>query len=518
MLWLRRLTLIALAAASTLVTTPQAWAAANDTVVVAQGVDPTTLDPMNHQEGPATVLANNLFDGLIERDPDLNLVPLLAESYRSVSQTTWEFKLRRGIRFHNGEPFDAESVKFSLERLIDPKLKLRGASPYTPLTHVEIVDSFTVRVHSKAGWPLLPAVLTLGSASMLPPRYYREKEMPYLQKNPVGSGPFKFVRWVKDDRIELEANEQYWRGAPRIKRLVFKPIPDDAVRVAALQNAEVDVAVNIPPHLASVIANHPKLFLSTAPSTRTIQLIYYTHQYDLQHKLVGPYAGPTADRRVRLAMNYALDVDQIIRTVLDGKGVRLALMLTPKHLGFEPAIKPIKQDLPRSKQLLTEAGFPSGVDMVLNTPQGRFTRDREVAEAVAGQLTKAGIRTTVRMHEYVSYMNIMAYLHKAGPVYLGSWGSGGTYDAEGVYDPLFRSGKISTNYYNGDVDGMNDEAKQSMDPKRRLELFHRINHILIDDAAAMPLYQQIDLYGVNRRLVWKARGDERIKGYDMAIR
>jgi peptide/nickel transport system substrate-binding protein len=201
--------------------------------------------------------------------------------------------------------------------------------------------------------------------------------------------------------------------------------------VAALQNAEVDVAVNIPPHLADIIANHPKLFLSTAPSTRTVQLIYYTHQYDLQHKLVGPYAGPTADRRVRLAMNYAVDVDQLIRTVLDGKGVRLALMLTPKHGGFEPAIQPIKQDLTRSKQFLTEAGFPSGVDMVLNTPQGRFTRDREVAEAVAGQLTKAGIRTTVCMHEYVSYMNNMAYLHKAGPVYLGSWGSGGPYDAEG---------------------------------------------------------------------------------------
>src|SRR5215813_15403114 len=222
MSWLRLLVLITLAASSVPYTIRDAWGAPAATVVVAQGVDPTTLDPMNHQEAPATVLANNLFDGLLERDQDLNIVPLLAESYQSVSPTIWEFKLRRGIRFQNGEPFDAESVKFSLERLIDPKLKLRGASAFTPLTHVEIVDLFTVRVHSKAGWPLLPAVLTTGQAAMLPPRYYREKEMPYLQKNPVGSGPFKFVRWVKDDRIELEANEQYWRGVPRIKRLVFK--------------------------------------------------------------------------------------------------------------------------------------------------------------------------------------------------------------------------------------------------------------------------------------------------------
>jgi peptide/nickel transport system substrate-binding protein len=188
MSWLQRLVLIALAAASPLVATPQAWAAANDTVVVAQGVDLTTLDPMNHQEAAATVVANNLFDGLIERDPDFNLVPLLAESYRSVSPTTWEFKLRRGIRFQNGEPFDAESVKFSLERLIDPKLKLRGASAFTPLTHVEIVDPLTVRVHSKAGWPLLPAVLTTGQAAMLPPKYYRTRTCPTCRR----------IRWARD--------------------------------------------------------------------------------------------------------------------------------------------------------------------------------------------------------------------------------------------------------------------------------------------------------------------------------
>ena len=196
---------------------------------------------------------------------------------------------------------------------------------------------------------------------------------------------------------------------------------DDAVRVAALQNGEVDVAVNIPPHLANVIDNHPKLFLSTAASTRTIQLIYYTHQYDANHKLVGPYAGPTADRRVRLAMNHAVDVDQIIKTVLDGKGVRIALMLTAKHFGFDPALKPMAQDLARTQQLLAGAGFPGGVDLVLNSPQGRYVRDREVAEAVAGQLNKAGIRTTLKVHEWGSYLNNMVYVHKAGPVFMIGW-------------------------------------------------------------------------------------------------
>jgi len=488
------------------------------TVVVAQGVDPTTLDPMNHQESPAANLARNLFDSLLERDQDLKIVPLLAaELPKLVAPTAWEFKLRPGIKFHNGEPVDAEAVKFSLERLVDPKLKLRGATPFAPLSHVEIVAPLTVRIHTKAPWPILDTQMTVSQASILPPKYYREKDLAYVAKNPVGSGPFKFVRWVKDDRIELVANEQYWRGAPRVAKLVFRPIPDDAVRVAALQNGEIDVAVNIPPHLATIIANHPKLFLSTAPSVRTIQLLYYTHQYDAQHKLVGPYPGPVQDKRVRQAMNYAVDVDEIIKAVLDGKGVRVATMLTDQHFGFDPAQKPIKQDLARAKQLLTEAGFPSGLEVVLNGPQGRYVRDKEVAEAIAGQLTKAGIRTTLRIFEWGNYLNNMAYVHKAGPVWLIGWGTS-SYDAETVYVPLFRSGKILSNYHNADFDGMIDEAQTIMDAKKRLDLYRRINRLWVDDAAAMPLYQQLDLYGATKRMVWKARGDEAIKGYDMAVR
>ncbi len=492
-------------------------AAGPASVVVAQGVDPTTLDPMNHQEAPAANLAGNIFDTLTERDQDLKLVPLLAESYKNVAPTVWEFKLRKGIAFHNGEPFDAESVKFSIERLVDPKLKLRGASAYAPLSHVEVVDAHTARIHTKSPWPILDTMMSGSQVSMLPPKYYREKDGAHVAKNPVGTGPYKFVRWVKDDRIELAANEQYWRGAPRVKKLVFRPIPDDAVRVAALQNGEIDVAVNIPPHLASIIANHPKLFLSTAPSVRTIQLMYYTHQFDAQHKLVGPYQGPVADKRVRQAMNAAVDVDEIIKNVLDGKGMRVATMLTDKHFGFDPQLKPVKQDLGRTKQLLTEAGFPNGVEMVVNGPQGRYVRDKEVAEAVAGQLTKAGVRVTLRIHEWGNYLNNMAYVHKAGPVWLIGWGTA-SYDAEVVYAPLFRSGKILSNYHNADFDGMIDEAQTVMDPKRRLELYGKINRLWIDDAAAMPLYQQLDLYGATKRMAWKARGDERLKGFDMAVK
>jgi peptide/nickel transport system substrate-binding protein len=203
--------------------------------------------------------------------------------------------------------------------------------------------------------------------------------------------------------------------------------------------------------------------------------------------------------------------------VLDGKGMRVATMLTDKHFGFDPSIKPIKPDPGRVKQLLTEAGFPGGLEITLNSPQGRYIRDKEVAEALTGQLTKAGIRTTLRTHEWVHYFGTLGYNHRAAPVWLIGWGTS-TYDAEAVYVPLFRSGRFLSNYYNADFEGLIEQAQSTMDARKRAELYQRINRIWVEDAAAMPLYQQQDLYGANRRVQWKARGDELIKGYEMAVR
>jgi peptide/nickel transport system substrate-binding protein len=505
----------AVAALALLVAPALAWAAPQGKVIIAQGVDPTTLDVMNQQETPASVVAGHIFDTLVERDQSLKLMPALAaEMPKLVAPTTWEVKLRRGVRFHNGEEFDAESAKFSLERV---KSGLRASSNFRPIDRVEIVDKHTVRVHTSKPWPTFTSIMNFRQASMYPPKAYAGKDTAYISKNPIGTGPYRFVRWSKDEEIVLEADDKHWRGAPRIKTVVFRPIPDDAVRVAALQNGEVDVAVNIPPHLANIIANHPKLFLSTAPSIRTIQLMMVTHEYDKDHKLVGPYKGVTADKRVRQAIAYAIDADDIIKNVLDGKAVRVATMLTPLHFGYDPQLKPIKQDLARARKLLADAGHPSGLELTLNSPQGRYVRDKEVAEAVAGQLTKAGIKTQLKTFEFVNYLNNLVYVHKPGPVWLIGWGTP-TVDAETIYGPLFRTGSNLGNYHNADFDGMVDEAQRAMDEKQRLALYHRINKLWIEEMPAVPLYQQVDLYGANKRLNWKARSDELIKAYDMSLR
>jgi peptide/nickel transport system substrate-binding protein len=493
-------------------------AASEGRVVIAQGVDPTTLDMMNQQEQPASNVGAQMFESLLERGQDLKLTPALAaEMPKLVAPTTWEFKLRRGVKFHNGEDFNAESVKFSIERLANPANKLRGSTSFAPIDRVEIVDQYTVRIHTKKPWPVFLSHIALRQAAMYPPKEYAGKDAAAISRAPIGTGPYKFVRWSKDEEIVMEAFPGYWGGAAKVKTVVFKPIPDDAVRVAALQNGEIDVAVNIPPHLAGIIGKHPKIFLSTAPSIRTIQLMIYTHQMDAQHKPTGPYPGPTADKRVRQALAYAIDADEIIKGVMDGKAVRTATMLTPLHFGFDASLKPVKQDVARSKKLLAEAGFPNGLEIVLNGPQGRYVRDKEVAEAVAGQLTKAGIKTTLKTYEFVSYLNTMVYVHKAGPVWLIGWGHP-TMDAEAIYVPLFKSPNIFVNWHNTDFNGMVEEAQSQMDEKKRLAQYHRINKLWIEEVPAIPLYQQIDLYGANRRVNWKARSDELIRAYDMSLK
>src|SRR5712692_5089337 len=495
-----------------------ASAAPEGKVVIAQGVDPSTLDMMNQSESPASNVGRHIFDTLVERDANLKIVPsLAAELPKLVAPTTWEVKLRKGVKFHNGEDFNADSAKYSLERLAQGQGKLRGATFFAPIDRVEIVDPYTVRVHTKKPWPTFTTVMGFVQGAMYPPKAYADKDTGFITKSPIGTGAYKLVRWSKDEEIVLEANPNYWRGAAKIKTVVFRPIPDDAVRVAALQNGEIDVAVNIPPHLVAIIEKHPKLFLSTAPSIRTIQLMFYANQMDAQHKPIGPYNGPTADKRVRQAIAYAIDADELIKTVLDGKGVRVATMLPSMHFGYDPKLQPLKADLARAKKLLAEAGFGGGVEITLHGPRGRYVRDAEVAEAVTGQLSKAGIKTTLRTYDFVTYLNNMVYVHKAGPVWLIGWGSP-TMDAETIYVPLFKTPGIFVNWHNEEFNRMADEAQAIMDEKKRLEQYHRINKLWVEEMPAVPLYQQIDLYGVSKRLNWKARSDEVLQAYTMSLK
>ncbi len=497
---------------------PAVWAAPSGKVVVAQGVDPTTLDPQDHEETPAYNVLLNIYDTLLVRDKDLKITPWLATSYKLINPTTWEFKLRQGVKFTNGEEFDAEAAKFSLERMANPANNLRMTALRT-IDHVEVMDKYTVHIVTKKPFPTLDAQLCLRGA-MIPPKYFKEHDKAFLALNPVGTGAFKFVKWVKDEQIELEANEQWWHGAPKIKTLIFRPIPEETTRMSALETGEVDIATNVPPHLVKEIKNHPKATISSAPSVRTIFIPIYTVQCELiqgSYDCTKPVQSPVANPKVRQAINYAVDVDAIIKNVLEGQAIRTATPLTSKHFGYDPKLKPFPHDPAKAKKLLAEAGYPNGIDLVLNSPNGRYPKDKEVSEAVAGQLTQVGIRTQLKVNEWTTYMNNIAYRHGGAPMWLIGWGNT-TWDADYTLYPMFHTGQLLANYWNPDFNALLDEAQTNMDPKKRLQLYAKADRFFIDDAPAICLYQQIDNYGVSRRLNWTARSDERIEGYNITIK
>jgi peptide/nickel transport system substrate-binding protein len=242
----------------------------------------------------------------------------------------------------------------------------------------------------------------------------------------VGTGAYKFVRWVKDDHILLEANPRYFRGAPKIKKVMFRPIPEATTRVAALQTQEADIITNIPPHLMRLMDWKGRSFVSKVPSVRVIFMAF-----DMTK------GGPVADKKVRQAIAMGLDMKTNIKKVLDGNGVLLGSPLTNKHFGYDPSIKPYDYNPEQAKKLLAEAGFAKGFDLPINSPNGRYLNDKEMAEAVAGDLRRIGINATVRTHEWGTYMNRM-YNHNNPPMYLLGWGNT-SFDADFTVNPLMHT-------------------------------------------------------------------------------
>jgi peptide/nickel transport system substrate-binding protein len=324
--------------------------AAKDTIVIAQGVDPSTLDPQNHYETPAFNVCLNMYETLLLRSDDMKLEPLLATSYKLIDDNTWEFRLRKGVKFQNGEEFNASVVKFSLERISDPKNKLKQTTLQGVVDRIDIIDDYTVRVITKKPYPYLDAQLGHIGA-MMPPKYVQDRGPAYVAANPVGTGPYKLVRWIKDDQLLLEANEKYWGGAPKIKKAIFRPIPEATTRVAGLQTQELDIIVNIPPHLSRLMDWKGRSHVSKVPSSRVIFMAFDTTR-----------GGPVADKKVRQAIAQAIDLDTIIRKVLEGNGIKLGAPFTRNHFGYDPQIKPYNYNPEKAKRLLAEAGYAKGFD------------------------------------------------------------------------------------------------------------------------------------------------------------
>lgn len=461
-------------------------AAAKGKIVIAQGAETTTLDP---HKGGSAIFVNaclTMYDLLIRRDREGKQQFNLATSYKSIDPVTWEFKLRKGVKFHNGEPFTASDVKFSYDRMRDPKTKNPFRYFFKDITEVQIVDEYTIRIITKKSDPVLPSRVAF-AAFIVPEEYIKKHGDEYFAKNPVGSGRYKFVKWVKNDYVELEANEKYWGKKPAsIKNLIFKSIPETGSRMAALQTGEVDIATNVPPFMIPKLKKDPKIDVISGPSGRVIFVGF--------NLLDAEKAGPLMNKKVRQAINYAVDKKSLIKHVLMGSGEQLATPLVPVAFGYDRKIKPYSYNPKKAKKLLKEAGYPNGFETEFATGSGRYLMDKQIAEAITGMLAKVGIKAKLKVYEWGQYEKVRK-AHKVEPLYLLGWGNTLS-DADGTLVLTFISKSPYSNYSNPELDKMLMAARFEMDTKKRKKQYSKILKLIKDEAPWIFLYQQKDNYGV----------------------
>ena len=473
-----------------------AWAAGERDVTVAQGIDAEFLDVQMTNNIVTLIINTSIYDTLLTRDKQLQLVPNLALSYKLVGDKVWEVKLRQGVKFHNGEAFDANAVKFSFERINRPDFKSPQKGWFSTIEAVEIVDPYTVRFHTKVPDPAMPARMTL--MYQLAPKYVAQVGDAQANLKPVGTGPFKFVEWVKNDKIVVEANDAHWSGKPAVRRATWKPIPELGARIAALQTGQADLIVNVPPDQLQQLATTKTVRVEKTPSCR---IIYFG--------LAQIKGGPIADKRVRQAINHAVDVQGIIDSVLLGNGKRINSSMPPNVWGYDPSIPFYEYNPKKAKELLAAAG-QTNIQLVLQAPNGRWAMDKDIAQAVAGQLTENGIKTNVKIiGEWGSYVRSVLD-HKTEDIFMNGWCLP-SLEPDHWVTPNLHTGEPVSQYSNPEVDKLMEQARSEMNVEKRKQLYSQLLKMIRDDAPWLFMYAQMDIYGVNNRLKWTPRGDESIR-------
>ncbi|MFJ4918402.1 ABC transporter substrate-binding protein [Streptomyces sp. NPDC088725] len=455
---------------------------------VSQPGDPKTMDPQKQGDMTSMNVLINMFDTLTTRGSDNTLRPRLALSWTARDQHTWRFTLRPGVTFHNGEAFDAAAVKFSLERLLDPATK----SPIVELRYVKdmtVVDPLTVDVHTTLHDPILPDKLSLFGGVVVPPRYLAEVGDEGFASHPVGTGPFTYLRWQRDHELRMRAYPHHWQGRPHVDELVFSPAPNPSSSLAALQSGGVDLVTGLTPDAAQQLEGYPGVTLDGCTGVRTSYLSLNTLD-----------KGPLRDRRVRQALNHAVDVPLLIKAVLGGKATETAALIPRGAFGFDPSVKPFTRSVATARALLAEAGYPHGFDTVLTASNV----DSNVAEALSGLLAKAGVRARVDLIDPGTYASrLTSDNHGAlGPMYLAAstvW----TLDGESIVQSNVRSDRRQSRWHSAEADRLIDLEELSEDPEERAKAFSDLQRLMRREAPFVFLYQIDNILARNERPRWK---------------
>ena len=480
---------------------PAQSAAASTTVSFCLGADLATVQPHADSSTHSQNVIRHMLEPLVTRDDDLNYVPLLATSWRRINPTTMEFKLRENAKFHNGRPLTGEDVKFSIERILDPSLRLLVRSMIATIDHVDVVDSATVRVVTAKPDPILLNRIANQGAVIVPAETFKSQGAEAFSRKPIGTGPFTFVEWVKDDHLTMEANPTYWGGRPRIERLVYKPILEASTRLAALKTGAVDLIANVEPEQARDIQSDPNLRIARVRSARIMFVVLNT------------YRKPFDDVRVRQAMNYAVDVDAIVKDLMSGYAHRLPNIVGPACFGYDPGQQPYPYDPAKAKALLAQAGYPNGFEVPFHTPKGRYLLDAEIAQAVSGYLSKVGVRAKVEVMEWGNFLKRAFDAGNATnrlTMFFIGYGNN-VLDIDDLLGGYFDSKRRGLYYNDLTLDALILKGQTTIEAEARLKIYREIQTSVREIAPWIFLFNPEDVFGINKRLAgWKARADEMV--------
>ncbi len=479
---------------------PAAGAPAKDTLVVAQSVDIPTFDPQRTLGIDAIVAVADMYDRLVYLDYDNSIKPWLAASWEaSPDGLTWTFHMRKDARFHDGSPVTSEAVKFTIDRAIGPGTGASLSKTYlAAITRVEAPDPYTVRLTTKD--PLGPILRNVGhqiALAILNPQVVQARNHDLSRPVDAGGGMYKLVEWTPGEQLLLERNEAWWGPRPYFRQIVYKPVPDPSTRSIMLEKGEADVATVLP------LADVPRLRQNKAVrviQANSIRATFFCFQMGKP---------PMTDVRLRRALNYAVDVEAIIKSILSGYGQRARSIIGATMDYYYPAFT-FNYDPPKARQLLAEAGVRPGTRLIIEGPQGRWPGDAEIVQAVAGYLRAVGFDPQVSISGDWAHYNTVVARSKTWDLYMTAWAPGNL-DADGTFTAITWSKGFNNygGYSSPSADALIEQGRSSIDPKVRERYYKALQQLLAQDAPYLLLQTAVSFSGTRANICGVGvRGDD----------
>lgn len=457
-------------------------------LTIAVDAPPKSMNPHSYNSDANLSYMANFFDGLLQRPaPDGKLAPALATDWVRVDDLTWKFSLRHGVKFHNGNPFNAADVKFTFERMKNPKFS-KFVNIANSIAGIETPDEYTVifKTHKAVPW----FAETMAQNFIVDKESCEKRDLGDYNTRPVGTGAYKFVEWVKGSYVRMEANPEYWEGAPVYKTVEIKPITEGATRFAAIAARQADILSGVPVPMIDRIKKTPTIQLISRAARRCIYM-------GIGNKPGTPYA----DIRVRKAIAMAINEDEIVKTIMRGQATPAAQVPDVATIGYDPSLTRLPYDPAGAKALLKEAGYPDGFEITIAGPNDRYINDKQICEAVAKYLAKIGLKVSLDVKpKSIFFDELSSYKHD---FYLIGW-MDGSYDFGRSAQMLLHSVDADKGMgtYNGAKysDAVLDQGIESsaaiLDRLEREKALQAVNKKSVQDVAWIPLHYQQDVYAV----------------------